>query len=178
MHKLSVGGSMKPNDSAKCQCGGSGKYLLHGIYTDCPWCKTAEQVEPERCEVCNWPLAESEEKGCVRDNCSQRPRPSKPTEQQEKEVEYYAGKGCKCAAYNSDECGCPNVDWTPKEVYTLRAEKAELQARVERLEKCLMALLDEGFLSDMHDVGCPEDDTCDCVIVKQINESFKLKGNP
>lgn len=28
-----------------------------------------------RCDYCGWPLAESAERGCVVDNCSQRPRP-------------------------------------------------------------------------------------------------------
>lgn len=29
-----------------------------------------------RCEVCHWPLSDSPENGCVRGNCSQRPRPT------------------------------------------------------------------------------------------------------
>lgn len=29
----------------------------------------------DRCDYCGWPLAGSMEKGCVADNCSQRPRP-------------------------------------------------------------------------------------------------------
>lgn len=29
----------------------------------------------ERCDWCGWPLAESVSKGCVADNCSQRPMP-------------------------------------------------------------------------------------------------------
>lgn len=35
---------------------------------------------------------------------------------------YYEGKGCKCFARSSSECGCPDVDWTPKAVYELRAD--------------------------------------------------------
>lgn len=31
--------------------------------------------DESRCAVCGWPLAESVVKGCVRGNCSQRPRP-------------------------------------------------------------------------------------------------------
>lgn len=34
---------------------------------------------------------------------------------------YIEGQGCKCYAYNSSECGC-GVDWTPKEIYELRAD--------------------------------------------------------
>jgi hypothetical protein len=28
-------------------------------------------------------------------------------------LDYYPGKGCRCAAHDSSECGC-NVDWSPK----------------------------------------------------------------
>lgn len=35
--------------------------------------------------------------------------------------EYFAGMTCQCGAYNENECGCPDVDWTPTEVYKLRA---------------------------------------------------------
>lgn len=45
--------------------------------------------------------------------------------------EYYPGKGCKCAAYNADECGCSDVDWTPKEVYILRDKVKLMQAVIE-----------------------------------------------
>lgn len=30
-------------------------------------------VRPGRCPVCEWPLAENREQGCVPDNCSYRP---------------------------------------------------------------------------------------------------------
>lgn len=36
--------------------------------------------------------------------------------------EYYPGKKCRCEARSSYECGCDDVDWTPKEVYELRAD--------------------------------------------------------
>jgi hypothetical protein len=39
------------------------------------------------------------------------------------------GKGCKCAAYSEAECGC-DADWTPQEVYDLRAEMERLVAEV------------------------------------------------
>tara|TARA_R110000868_G_scaffold20396_1_gene86369 strand:+ start:1062 stop:1355 length:294 start_codon:yes stop_codon:yes gene_type:complete len=47
--------------------------------------------------------------------------------------EYYAGKGCECYARSEGECGC-GVDWTPSEVYELRKENRELQARIDGLE--------------------------------------------
>ncbi|NBT36107.1 MAG: hypothetical protein EBT03_11345 [Betaproteobacteria bacterium] len=33
------------------------------------------------------------------------------------------GEGCTCAAHSEAECGC-DADWTPQEVYDLRAENA------------------------------------------------------
>jgi hypothetical protein len=36
------------------------------------------------------------------------------------------GKECKCAAYSESECGC-DADWTPQEVYDLRAENERLR---------------------------------------------------
>jgi hypothetical protein len=33
----------------------------------------AAPVETKRCEVCDWPLADSREKGCVQGDCSYRP---------------------------------------------------------------------------------------------------------
>ena len=40
------------------------------------------------------------------------------------------GQGCKCMAFSFVECGCPDADWTPSEVYELRAEvNALLEAR-------------------------------------------------
>jgi len=40
---------------------------------------------------------------------------------------YFAGKDCKCYAYDASECGCP-ADWTPKEVYQLRYELEDLKS--------------------------------------------------
>jgi hypothetical protein len=42
------------------------------------------------------------------------------------------GKGCKCAAHSASECGC-DVDWTPQEVYDLRAENERLKEAIRRL---------------------------------------------
>jgi len=36
------------------------------------------------------------------------------------------GNGCRCAAYSESECGC-DADWTPQEVYDLRAKIARLR---------------------------------------------------
>lgn len=34
----------------------------------------AKTSTPERCPICEWPLADSREKGCVTGDCSFRPR--------------------------------------------------------------------------------------------------------
>jgi hypothetical protein len=60
---------------------------------------------------------------------------------------YYEGKGCKCFARSSSECGCHDVDWTPKAVYELRAERDSLQIALEEisnLAKTLKAERDEA----------------------------------
>jgi hypothetical protein len=40
------------------------------------------------------------------------------------------GKGCQCHAHCEHECCC-DADWTPKEVYDLRAENARLTADLD-----------------------------------------------
>ena len=49
--------------------------------------------------------------------------------------EYVPGAGCRCAAWNSSECGCPNVDWTPTEIYKLRLSQRELRRQLRNLKK-------------------------------------------
>lgn len=39
------------------------------------------------------------------------------------------GRDCKCAAHSEYECCC-GADWTPEEVYKLRAENAELEKKL------------------------------------------------
>lgn len=46
---------------------------------------------------------------------------------------YIPGKDCQCEARNESECGC-DADWTPKEVYRLRAENDKLQATIAQLQ--------------------------------------------
>lgn len=41
---------------------------------------------------------------------------------------YTPGQGCKCHAHSEAECGC-DVDWTPREVYELRATISDMQIR-------------------------------------------------
>jgi hypothetical protein len=41
------------------------------------------------------------------------------------------GKGCMCHAHSESECGC-DVDWTPREVYELRAQRDRLAEAIKR----------------------------------------------
>ena len=50
------------------------------------------------------------------------------------------GKGCECNANCEGECACKNVDWTPQEVYDLRAENAVLRGCEEILKKRIALL--------------------------------------
>jgi hypothetical protein len=52
------------------------------------------------------------------------------------------GKGCTCAAHSESECGC-DADWTPQEVYDLRAENDRLKTAIRRLanEDATLSLL-------------------------------------
>ena len=43
------------------------------------------------------------------------------------ENNYFPGEGCVCHANSKAECGCFDVDWTPKEVYELREENEKLK---------------------------------------------------
>jgi len=44
---------------------------------------------------------------------------------------YTPGEGCLCHAHSEAECGC-DVDWTPREVYELREQRARLLAEREQ----------------------------------------------
>ena len=56
---------------------------------------------------------------------------------------YYEGQGCKCEARSSSECGCHDVDWTPKAVYELRAERDSLQTALEEISNLAKTLKTE-----------------------------------
>lgn len=75
---------------------------------------------------------------------------------------YYEGKGCKCEARSSSECGCHDVDWTPKAVYELRAERNSLQIALEEisnLAKTLKTERDEA-LSQIVQAECRAERFC------------------
>lgn len=48
---------------------------------------------------------------------------------------YCPGTGCTCWAHSSNECGCPNVDWTPIELYELRLKVEQLEAELKVLRE-------------------------------------------
>jgi hypothetical protein len=59
---------------------------------------------------------------------------------QKKEEEYYEGKGCLCEARSESECGCSDVDWTPKEVYALRESNQNLRSLVDAQAREIISL--------------------------------------
>jgi len=58
------------------------------------------------------------------------------------------GKDCRCHAHCEHECSC-DADWTPKEVYDLRAELAQRTAERDAREVELTALKNAKSLAEM-----------------------------
>ena len=46
------------------------------------------------------------------------------------------GQGCTCNAWAANECAC-GADWTPQEVYDLRAENNRLKAELKSIDDAL-----------------------------------------
>ena len=46
------------------------------------------------------------------------------------------GQGCTCNAWVANECAC-GADWTPQEVYDLRAENNRLKAELKSIDGAL-----------------------------------------
>ena len=59
------------------------------------------------------------------------------------------GQGCACGAYGQCECGCA-CDWTPREVYELRAEVNKLTEENALLQKGIDDVIEErdGFIDE------------------------------
>jgi hypothetical protein len=53
------------------------------------------------------------------------------------------GKGCTCAAHSESECGC-DADWTPQEVYDLRAENERLKEAIRYLVEQVLSACDDN----------------------------------
>ena len=56
------------------------------------------------------------------------------------------GQGCTCNAWSENECAC-GADWTPQEVYDLRAENNRLKAENKLYAAEMSAAKESGFYS-------------------------------
>ena len=56
------------------------------------------------------------------------------------------GQGCTCNAWSANECAC-GADWTPQEVYDLRAENERLKAENKLYAAEMSAAREDGFYS-------------------------------
>ena len=56
------------------------------------------------------------------------------------------GQGCTCNAWAANECAC-GADWTPQEVYALRAENNRLKAENKLYAAEMSAAKENGFYS-------------------------------
>ena len=56
------------------------------------------------------------------------------------------GQGCTCNAWSENECAC-GADWTPQEVYDLRAENNRLKAENKLYAAEMSAAKENGFYS-------------------------------
>ena len=56
------------------------------------------------------------------------------------------GQDCTCNAWSENECAC-GVDWTPQEVYNLRAENNRLKAELKLYAAEMSAAKENGFYS-------------------------------
>ena len=56
------------------------------------------------------------------------------------------GQGCTCNAWAANECAC-DADWTPQEVYDLRAENERLKAENKLYAAEMSAAKEDGFYS-------------------------------
>jgi hypothetical protein len=83
----------------------------------------------------------------------------------EEQLAHCDGRDCHCAAFGSCECGC-DADWTPAEVYRLRAEVAALRKDAQRyrwLRSDGVNYYSTGIIPDLvwqgpdwHDIATPE----------------------
>jgi hypothetical protein len=54
------------------------------------------------------------------------------------------GQDCSCAAFSSSECAC-DADWTPGEVYRLRAELTTLRTKLAELHESALTGYEDGW---------------------------------
>ena len=67
--------------------------------------------------------------------------------------EHYEGKGCRCCAHGSSECGC-DADWTPFEVYALKDEINHLRGVIKDAREMVAdwALYATDYFTDKYDL--------------------------
>jgi hypothetical protein len=74
------------------------------------------------------------------------------------------GKDCICMAYGQSECGC-GCDWTPAEVYELRAEVESLKRLVGELENLLsQSRYSVEYMRDVIKEGCDNWHACNSLL--------------
>lgn len=88
----------------------------------------SEDKDNNRCAICGWPLAESQDKGCMRGDCSLRPFPSRYYDAERARREYAPHK-------LPDEAPPSREEELGAEICRLRAQLAEKDARIVDLEK-------------------------------------------
>ena len=61
--------------------------------------------------------------------------------------------GCECYAHSYYECGCPDADWTPSEVYELKDQLAASQAELAEIKETYASIVQQPHL-DEREVHC------------------------
>jgi hypothetical protein len=82
------------------------------------------------------------------------------------------GKGCVCGAYSYAECGCPDVDWTPQEIYDLKKEIKTLREAAGKLRDALCKISCPDYHKSKDFCGRRE---CD-IAQKALKEFDKVMG--
>ena len=80
----------------------------------------------------------------------------------------------KCPTYY-DGCNC-TVETLKHNLNCLKLVEEErdgLLLQIRELQSLIMEFLDGCGPRDLHDDGCPEDDTCECPLVKKVNRAMR-----
>jgi len=97
------------------------------------------------------------------------PDPAQGEKGQDMSDDYCPGKGCLCGAGRADDCVCDGVDWTPHEVYELRARIKELESsRDKAAEVCMRYkhdLAEARLTNEAH-----------CRLITRLTDKLKAEG--
>jgi hypothetical protein len=97
----------------------------------------------DRCDYCGWPLAASMDKGCVADNCSQRPRPLAMTSEAAQEIRRMEARHTEAAALVGELAGVlRGLEWSgeyPSTGHPCCPDCAAVQGRVRHSTDCRLA---------------------------------------